>query len=110
MQGAKLTFPGLEFGVECKDLSFGLLSAPVVSLGCDSSCTCIHVYACTSRNMISLSCNCHSAEHCYTLSFCCDDRCTTYSLHCSSFFWFNQIYNEDPYKATPKRNYNGDYR
>ena len=21
---------------------------------------------------------------------------TTYSLHCSSFFWFNQIYNKDP--------------
>ena len=21
---------------------------------------------------------------------------STYSLHCSSFFWFNQIYNEDP--------------
>ena len=20
----------------------------------------------------------------------------TYSLHCSSFFWFNQIYNKDP--------------
>ena len=34
----------------------------------------------------------------------------TYSLHCSSFFWFNQFYIKDPKEVTPKRNYNGDYR
>ena len=33
-----------------------------------------------------------------------------YSLRCSSFLGFNQIYTQDPIKVTPKRNFNGDYR
>ena len=27
---------------------------------------------------------------------------STYSLHCSSFFWFNQIYNKDPIRYPQK--------
>ena len=34
----------------------------------------------------------------------------TYSLHRSSFFWFKQLYNKDPIRYPPKRNYNGDHR
>ena len=34
----------------------------------------------------------------------------TYSLHCSSFFWFNQIYIKDPKQVTPKRSYDVDFR
>ena len=33
-----------------------------------------------------------------------------YSLYCSSFFWFNQIYIKDPKRQPPERNYNGAYR
>ena len=28
--------------------------------------------------------------------------CTTYGLHCSSFFWFNPLYIEDP-KRQPQK-------
>ena len=35
---------------------------------------------------------------------------TSYSLHCSSFCWFNQWHIRNPIRyITPKRNYNGDY-
>ena len=40
---------------------------------------------------------------------------SAYSLHCSSFLWFNQVYLYVyiyivSYQVTSKRNYNGDYR
>ena len=30
------------------------------------------------------------------MDFCDDDLDFTYNLHCSSFFWFNQLYIQDP--------------